>query len=164
MELECKLTNAEMRDAFRMNLTWRFWLQTLRHSIWVVLFFIALVAGLLADAAQHKHPDWTNEAIGFGFEAFLVLLYLWKVERQIKKMAKLMNAQCERMSVDAHGIGTSTALGATTFSPWPQYRRWKEGRLVFTVGDAKSFRTIPKRAMSEMQVAEVRGILQSQIR
>jgi len=79
-------------------------------------------------------------------------------------MAAKANAGCERMAVDARGIATSTSNGSTTFSPWSQFKRWKEGRLVFTVSDGKAFRTIPKSAIGEIQAGEVRGILQTQIR
>lgn len=164
MDFACKLSNAEMREAYRMNQSWRFWIMMIRHNLYAVVFTIAIAISIATSISEHKRLDWTNTALAVAFEGLVVGFYWWRISRKFKKMAAQANTACERMTVDAKGIATSTSNGSTTFSPWSQYKRWKEGKLVFTVTDAKAFRTIPKSAMSELQAGEVRGILQSQIR
>ena len=164
MEFECKLSHAEVREAYRMNQTWRFWMGTIRHNLYPAVLAVAIVVGVVTSISEHRRVDWANVAIAIAIEGLIVAFYWWRVSRKFKKMATQANLGCERMSVDAGGIGTSTSGGSTTFSPWPQFKRWKEGKLVFTVNNGKAFRTIPKSAMNEMQIGEVRGILQTQIR
>jgi YcxB-like protein len=164
MEFQCKLSHTEVREAYRMNQSWRFWMMMIRHNLYAIVFTIAIVLAIATSITKHRHLDWTNTAISVSFEGMIVGLYWWRISRKFKKMALKANASCDRMTVDVRGIATSTNNGSTTFSPWSEYKRWKEGKLVFTIGDAKAFQTIPKSAMTEMQVGEVRGILQSQIR
>ena len=164
MEFECKLSHTEVREAYRMNQSWRFWMMMIRHNLYAVVFTVAITIAIVTSIADHRRLDWTNTALSVAFEGLIIGFYWWRISRKFKKMAVKANASCDRMTVDAKGIGTSTGNGSTTFSPWSEYKRWKEGKLVFTISDGKGFRTIPKRALSEMQIGEVRGILQTQIR
>jgi hypothetical protein len=164
MEFDCKLGHAEVREAYRMNQSWRFWMMMIRHNLYAVVFTLAVTIAIVTSITEHRHLDWTNTAISIAFEAAIVGFYWWRVSRKFKKMALNLNASCDRMAVDAKGITTSTYNGSTTFSPWSQYKRWNEGKQMFTVTDGKAFRAIPKSGMNEMQIGEVRGILQTQIR
>lgn len=164
MEFDCKLSHSEAREAYRMNQSWRFWMMTIRHNLYPAIFAIAIVVGIAANISEHRRVDWSSTGFAVAIEGFIVAFYWWRVRYRFKKMAAKANAGCERMMVDARGIGTSTSSGSTTFSPWSQFKRWKEGKLVFTVTDGKAFRTIPKSAIGEIQAGEVRGILQTQIR
>jgi hypothetical protein len=67
------------------------------------------------------------------------------------------------MSIEAQGITTAMPSGARTFVPWSAFAGWREGKLVFTVGDAKAYRTISKRALG-IRADEVRSVLLSQVR
>jgi hypothetical protein len=162
MEFACKLSNAEMGEAVKLNRT------KVSRMWWFVrnLRLIMIVGVLLAVMAANLRTGSRNWGAVVGLAcagAFLAAAVAWSSSFGTKRMAKRINAACERMSIDGNGIGTANALGMTTFAPWSQFHGWREGRLVFTVGDAKAFRTIPKSALSEMQVSEVRGILQAQI-
>lgn len=164
MEFECKLSKTEVREAYRMNQSWRFWMMTIRHNLYPAVFAVVIVVGVVTSIAENRRVDWESTAIAVAFEGLIVAFYWWRVTYRFKKMAAKANAECERMVVDARGIATSTSSGSTTFSPWSQFKRWKEGKLVFTLSDGKTFRTIPKSAIGEIQAGEVRGILQTQIR
>ena len=80
------------------------------------------------------------------------------------KSAKKLNESCSSMSIDSQGITAEGTNGSKNFLPWSAISRWREGKLVFTLGDAKTFRTVPKSALGEMQAGELRSLLQSQIR
>jgi hypothetical protein len=153
-----------MREAFRMNLTPSFWFKAIFSNIRAIVLIAVVVIAAGAKIVNKDSRNWQEIATLFAVAIALVALYGWRLTSSMKKTANKLNASCERITVDAQGLATASATGATSFSPWSQYHRWKEGKLVFTVGDAKAFRTIPKSAMSEMQAGEVRGILQSQIR
>ncbi len=163
MEFACKLSNAEMREAVRLNRTkvTRLWwlLRYLRLIMVVGVLLVVMVANL-----RSHHPNWSG-VVGLAFAAaLLAVVAVWSWSFRDRRRVQRMNGAGERMTIDGNGIGMANALGATSFAPWAQFRGWREGRLVFTVGDAKAFRTVPKSALSEVQVAEVRGILQAQIR
>ncbi len=162
MEFECKLTNAEMREAVQLN-------RVRAARLWRVLRFLRLfmVVGVLlavmVSNLRSKTPNW-GAVVGLAFAAaFLAIVAVWSWAFRDRRKVRRMNAG-EQMTIDANGIGTANAKGASSFTPWTQFQNWREGVLVFTVSNAKGFLTIPKSALSEMQIAEVRGILQSQVR
>ena len=163
MEFAYKITNAEMREAVRLNRTKvaRLWwlLRYLRLIMVVGVLLVVFVANL-----RSRTPNW-GAVVGLAFAAaFVAVVAVWSWAFRDRRRVQRMNAAGERTTIDANGIGTTNAQGATSFAPWSRFHGWREGRLVFTVGDAKAFRTIPKSALSETQVAEVRGILEAQIR
>ncbi len=164
MVIECKLSKAEMNEAFRMNLSGSFWLATILRSIRVIILIVVVVAVASVKILNHDSENWGQVAILLAFVLLAVVLYFWRIGNAIKKSAAKINTACDRMTLDGQGLTTANAGGGNSFVPWSQLHKWKEGKLVFTVGDPKGFRTIPKSAMSEMQVGEVRGILQSSIR
>ncbi len=54
MDIDCKLSHAEMREAFSMNQTWRFWMQTIRHNLFPAVLTIAIVMGVATNLAKQK--------------------------------------------------------------------------------------------------------------
>jgi hypothetical protein len=164
MTIECNLSKAEMSEAFRMNLTGGFWFRTMLGNIRAIILVGVVLFAAGAKIMNHDTHDWQSIGILFAVAAALVALYVWRLSSTIKKTAAKVNTACDRMTLDSQGIATASTGGSTSFTPWSQFKKWKEGKLVFTVGDGKTFRTMPKSAMSEMQVGEVRGVLQTQIR
>jgi hypothetical protein len=164
MVIECKLGKAEMNEAVRMNLSGGFWFGTILRSLRVVIILGIVVTAGAVKLMNHDTDNWGPIGVLLAVAALFVALYIWRFTNSIKKAAAKVNSACDRMTIDGQGLTTSNAGGGTTYTPWSQVHKWKEGKLVFTVGDAKLFRTIPKTGLSEMQIGEVRGILQSQIR
>jgi len=163
MEFECKLTKTEASEAVRLNRTKVSRLWWLLRYLRLIMVFGVLVVVTIANL-RSRTPNWPA-VVGLAFAAaFLAIAAVWSWSYRDKRRAQRMNAAGERMTLDANGISTVDAAGAKTFTPWAQFRDWREGKHVFTAGNGKKFCTIPKRAMSEAQVAEVRGILQTQIR
>ena len=164
MVIECKLSQAEMSEAFRMNLSGGFWFKAILSNIRAIVLIGVVLIAAGAKIMKGDTRDWQSIMVLLAIAIGLVALYVWSVTRSLKKTAAKINAACDRMTLDTQGLTAASATGATSFTPWTQYRRWKEGKLVFTVGDAKAFRTIPKSAMSEVHVGVVRGFLQTQVR
>ncbi len=164
MEFDYKLSDAEMREAFRMNQSWKFWVHPLRKKLHLSLMIIAFVLGIALDVVEHQQSTWANLSILLGPEVLVLVVFWWRVSRSVSQMAVKVNAATATIRLGAFGIETRSRNGSTTSVPWSHYDRWNEGKLVFTAGSGKTFRTIPKRALSEMQIGEVRGILQTQIR
>ena len=162
MEFECKLTSTEVREAVRLN-------RTKVSRLWWLLRYLRLimVVGVLVVVTivnfRSRVPNW-GAVVGLAFAAaFLAIVAVWSWAFRDRRKVRRMNAG-EQMTIDTNGIGTANAKGATSFTPWTQFQNWREGALVFTAGNAKGFLTIPKSALSELQVTEVRGILQARVR
>jgi hypothetical protein len=164
MDFDSKLSNAEMREAFWMNQTWQTWFGPLARKLHVLVFVAAAAMGVMLDVVEHQHSRLGNVGILVGPEAIVLVIYWWRISRRVAGMTARVNAVTKRITLDASGIKALSRSESMTYLPWSNYRFWKEGRLVFTVGNGKTFRTIPKRGMSELELSAVRGILQSQIR
>ena len=91
-------------------------------------------------------------------------LFWFRFHRTIAKTAKALSTSCSSLNIDAQGLTAEAANGTRTSIPWSAITRWREGKLVFTIGDAKAYRTVPKTALGEMQSGELRSLLLSQIR
>jgi hypothetical protein len=158
-----KISSAEMREALRMNLTSAFWWRAAmgnRRGIVAMLIFAALLFGKLTGRGP---VEWSTVAVLFGAVLFFFAIYLFRLHRIVEKSTKTLNESCSNMTIDGKGLTTETPNGSRTFVPWSAMKRWREGKLVFTVGDGKSFRTIPKSTLGEMQSGELRSLLLSQI-
>ncbi len=137
MNVPCQVSAAEMREAYRLNLTKAFWWKAALGNFRTLVYFGVLVALIGAKLAGDASIQWTGVAVIFGLVVLFFALYL---------------------------ITAETTNGTRTFTPWAAISRWREGKLVFTIGEAKAFRTVPKGALGEMQSAELRSLLLSQIR
>ena len=164
MIIDCQLSNEEMREAFRMNTTPSFWFKAALSNIYSIFIILAVLGGVVANIVDNARVNWNGIVILLAIAAVLIGLFLWRLTASIKKAAAKINTACNKLTLDAQGISTVSGTGATSFTPWSHYSRWKEGSLVFTIGDAKEFRTFPKSTMSDTQISEVRGMLQTQIR
>jgi hypothetical protein len=164
MDFDYKLSNAEMREAFWMNQTWRTWFGPLGRRLHVLVFVAAAAMGVMLNHVQHQHSRLGNVAILIGPEALVMAVYWWRIAHRVADMTARVNKATKRISLDASGIKALSRSESMTCLPWSHYQFWKEGKLVFTLGNGKTFRTIPKRGMSEVELSALRGILQSHIR
>jgi len=164
MTVSCQVSSAEMREAFRMNLTPSFWWKAALGNIRVIIYLVILVGVLVAKHTKQGATE--GKGIG-GLVALIVLfcgLYLMRLHRTVQKNAKALSESCQNLIIDTQGVTAESTNGSKSFTPWSAINRWREGKLVFTIGDAKSFRTIPKSALGEMQSGELRSLLISQVR
>ena len=163
MTVSCKLTPAEMREAFRMNLTPAFWWKSALGNLRALAYLIVILVAVGIQLV-HKGPiEWGVVGVALGVTIFLFGLYLLRLNGSIKKSAKQISETCSQMTVDGQGITAESPNGSKTFVPWAALSRWREGKLVFTVGDGKTYRTMSKGALGEMQSGELRSILMTSI-
>jgi hypothetical protein len=160
----CKVNNAEMREAFRLNLTPSFWWKAALGNFRTILYLSILIAFIAHRIIEGRAIEWQAIVVMSGLVVLFFGLYLLRLHRSIIKSAKKLSETCDSMVIDSQGLTAVTFNGSRTFVPWSVINRWREGKLVFTIGDAKTFRTVPKGALGEMQSGELRSLLVSQIR
>jgi hypothetical protein len=164
MVVPCKISSAEMREAFRLNLTPSFWWKAALGNVRVIIYLVVLIVFIATRITGGKTIDWKEVAVFVGLIVLFFGLYLFRLHRTIEKNAKTLNEACHSLTIDIQGVTAETANGSRSFTPWSAIGRWREGKLVFTIGDAKTFRAVPKVALGEMQSGELRSLLQAQIR
>ena len=160
MTVPCTLSATEMREAFRLNLTPSFWWKTVLGNPRSIIYLLVLI---FLIATRGRNADWRQVAILAGLVLFLFAMYTLRLYRALSKQAKALNESCKTITMDGQGVTAEAVNGSRTSIPWSAIHRWREGKLVFTFGDAKTFRTIPKSALGELQAGELRSLLQSQI-
>jgi hypothetical protein len=164
MTVPCAVTTAEMREATRLNLNaslvWKLARGNTRLLIYIIVF-TALVVVSLVD--QHG-IDWQKLALISGLLILLVALLLFSLNYTVAKAAKLLTKSGGTLTIDTQGVTAEAPNGTRTSIPWSAITRWREGVLVYTFGDAKTFRIVSKAALGEAQSGELRSLLLSQIR
>jgi hypothetical protein len=164
MVVPCKISSAEMREAFRLNLTKSFWWKAALGNRRAIVYSIVLIALVVTRLKGSQSIDWAEVGILIGLVVLFFGLYLFRLHRGIEKTAKTLNDSCSNLTIDGQGVTVETTNGARNFIPWSAVTRWREGKLVFTIGEAKSFRTVSKNTLGEVQSGELRSLLLSQIR
>jgi hypothetical protein len=164
MTVPCQVSAAEMREAFRLNLTPSFWWKSARGNFRTLVYLIVLIAFIVRGFMSGHPMEWQTVAILFGLVVLFFAIYLLRLNRTITKSAKKLSDSCGSLTIDSQGLTAETTNGSRSFIPWSAVSRWREGNLVFTIGDAKTFRTVPKGSLGEMQSGELRSLLLSQIR
>jgi hypothetical protein len=153
-----------MREAFRLNLTPSFWWKAALGNFRSILWLFVLIAFLGHRLINRRDIEWQAVVVISGLAVLSFGLYLMRLHRTITKSAKKLSESCNALTIDSQGLTAETVNGSRTFVPWSAVTRWREGKLVFTIGDAKTFRTVPKGPLGEMQSGELRSLLLSQIR
>jgi hypothetical protein len=161
MTVSCQVSASEMREAFRLNLTPSFWWKAARSNPRAIIYMVVLVAILVT---RGRSIQWEQVLTVGGLAALFLGLFVWRLHRSVMKSAKELNESCVSLNVDSQGITAESTNGSKSFTPWSAIHRWREGKSVFTFGDGKTFRTVPKGALGEMQSGELRSLLLSQIR
>jgi hypothetical protein len=160
----CKVTTAEMREALRLNLTSSFWWKAAFGNFRGIVYLIVLAAVLVTKLKGDTTVEWQGILVLLGFVVLLFGLYLGRLHRAIIKKASAINDACSMLTIDGQGLTAEMTSGSRAFTPWSAVQRWREGKLVFTIGVAKAFRIVPKSAIGELQSGELRSHLLSQIR
>jgi hypothetical protein len=164
MTVPCQVTTAEMREAFRLNLNSSSVFKIMRGNARVIIYVLVFLAVIVAEIRKSGAIDWQEVAILGGVIALLLLLSWFRIQRTLAKTAAALTATCSSMTIDTQGITVEATNGTRTQVPWSAIVRWHEGKLVFTIGDAKAYRTVSKSALGEMQSGELRSLLLAQIR
>jgi hypothetical protein len=163
MNVQCKVSPAEMREAFRLNLTPAFWWRAILGNVRTMIYLGIIVVLIVSSIEQGHAIDWHKVGILSAFVALLLALSAFRIHRTVIKTVTQLQESCSSMTIDSQAITSEAVNGTRTSVPWAAITRWREGKLVFTIGDAKTFRTVPKSAMGEMQSGELRSLLLSQV-
>jgi len=162
MIVPCGTSAKELREAFFLNLNAAACLRlTLSNGRLFAILCIALVV-IISQIVKGKGD--LGIVLVMAAPVALILGFIWlRLANSLGRAAKALTASGARMSIEAQGITTIRANGTRTFEPWSTFTRWREGELVFTVGNKKSYRTISKSALG-MYAGELRSLLLSQVR
>ena len=162
MTVPCGTSAEELREAFFLNLNATTCLKlAFGNARLLAITCVALVA-IFTQIATGK-GDPRTLLVFAGLLALLLGLMWLGLTRALRKRAKALSAAGGQMTIEAQGITTLMPNGSRTFVPWSAIARWREGKLVFTVGDGKNYRTISKRALG-LNAGELRSVLMSQVR
>jgi hypothetical protein len=163
MTVPCQVSTAEMREAFNLNLNSSACFKILRGNARSVIYILVFLALIIAEVVKGG-IDWQKIALLAGGIALFAGLFWFRFIRTIAKTAKALSASCTSLSIDTQGLTAEATNGTRTSVPWSAITRWREGKLVFTIGDAKAYRTVSKTALGDLQSGELRSILFSQVR
>jgi hypothetical protein len=164
MTVPCTVSAAEMREAMRLNLTKSFWWKAAFGNARMLIYVAVLIAVVATKLKGDTSVQWQGVFVLVGVVVLLFAMYLGRLHREVTKKAKAINESCKSLAIDVQGISTEMADGSRAFTPWSAVNRWREGKLVFTIGDAKSFRVVSRDAIGEMQCGELRSMLMLQVR
>jgi hypothetical protein len=164
MTVPSAVTTAEMREAFRLNLNSRLVLRLARGNARLLIYIIAFAAFAITSLVDGHAIDLRRIALFGGLLILLVVLLLVSLNSTAAKTAKILTKSGNNLTIDNQGLTDEAPNGTRTSIPWTAITRSREGKLVYTIGDGKTFRTISKSALSEVQSGELRSLLLSQIR
>jgi hypothetical protein len=164
MTVPCAVTTAEMREAFRLNLNSKLVFRLARGNARLLIYIIAFAAFAIASLVDGHVVDWQRISLFAGLMALLIVLLIFSLNNTAAKSAKALTRSGNTLAIDTQGLTDEAPNGTRTSIPWSAITRSREGKLVYTIGDAKTFRTISKTALGEIQSGELRSLLLSQIR
>ncbi|MGA2350271.1 MAG: hypothetical protein ABSF70_07560 [Terracidiphilus sp.] len=161
MVVPCGTSARELREAFFLNLNAAAFLRlTFSNGRLLALLCVALF--VIVEQIVKGKGD-LRIVLVMAMPVALILGFMWlRLTNSLGRTAKALTASGARMSIEAQGITTVLANGSRTFEPWSAFTRWREGELVFTVGNTKNYRTISKSALG-MYADELRSLLLSQV-
>lgn len=162
MTVTCGASTAEIREAFFLNLNGASCLRLTLSNGRLLALLLVLVVVLVSQIAKGK-TDFGQLMI-LSLPGLLILGLMWfRLSRSLAKAARAISASGAQMTIDTKGITTTRPNGTRQFEPWSSYTRWREGKLVFTIGNQKNYRTISKGALG-IYADEFRSMLRSQVR
>jgi hypothetical protein len=163
MTVPCAVTTAEMREAFRLNLNSKLVFRLVRANA-RLLIYIIVFASLAVVSLQNGHGvDWQKAALFAGLLLLLIALLIFSLNNTAAKTAKALTKSGATFTIDTNGVAIAAPDGTRTSIPWSAITRSREGVLVYTIGDEKTFRTVSKAALGEVRSGELRSLLLSQI-
>ena len=168
MEIQGPLTIEEMQEATILAApkllrgTMQRRARNLLHpSRWKVAIFFAVAAVflflLLTDPQYSAHGTWIPPVLLVSGVAYQV----FRGSRMARGRRERRMASAPRVvAVDLDGVHLEHTAGMPQLRPWPVYRTWREGSLVFLLrGPQRVSNIIPKRGMTPEQIDALRVLL-----
>jgi len=119
---------------------------------------------VFAGIAIVTKPYW----IGIGILACLIL-QSWLVTKRKEPVRRSlyarsrMNEQESNVTVDETGYASIRPGFAECRMSWKTFSGWNEGNLTFILGRELQFCSVPKRALTEAQIVELRTLLKDHL-
>ena len=101
MTVPCALSAAEMREAFRLNLTRSFWWKSILGNPRSIIYLVVLI---FLIATRGRNADWRQVAILTGLVSFLFAMYTLRLYLAVNKQAKALNESCSSITIDGQGV------------------------------------------------------------
>ena len=139
--------------------------QTVKLPYGQALKFIYYALCILAGIAIFTKPY----LIGAGIFTCL-LLQSWIVTKRKEPVRRSlyersrMNEQESNVTVDEMGYVSIRPGFAECRMSWKTFSGWNEGKLTFILGRELQYCSVPKRALTEPQISELRTLLERHIR
>jgi hypothetical protein len=163
MRVTTEVTPSELNQAIGLNRGSAFWFRFFLRNLYSIFLFVIIAWLDIARFTSGKPVLPASLAL-----LLLPILLIWlrwsRAQTALRKALSTTNDVQGSASIDANGISTSSASGATSFVPWRDFSGWKEAKDVFTLTKAKSFQVLTKRGLSEAELGELRSLLRTQIR
>jgi hypothetical protein len=129
-----------------------------------VLKFVYYALCCLAGIAVVDKPHW----VGVGIFTCLVL-QSWIVTKRKEPVRRSlyersrMNEQESNVTIDDMGYASIRPGFAECKMSWKTFSGWNEGKLTFILGRELQYCSVPKRALTESQIGELRTLLNSRL-
>jgi hypothetical protein len=164
MTVSCQLTNVEMTEAARLNTTAGTWGNLALRNGRLLAYMAVLVVIIVARTRNPAQMPTRSVGGLLALIALFFALFVVKMYGRMRRRVKAVNEVCTSFRFDGQGMTVEGRNGTTNSIPWSAIHRWREGKLVFTIGEPKSFYTVPKIALGEMQAGELRSLLMANVR
>lgn len=159
MELSFQPTAGDYRQAFHAHR------ERTAATRWFWRISYILLAVILILPLAKQHPRAENFVTPLALIGMVLAIVVFLPHRAAKQMITDKGASAlSRVEISGEGIRSQTALSDSKLS-WDMVSKWIENRSVFVVYlSPVSFFPIPKRAMTETQISELRELLNRHVR
>jgi hypothetical protein len=162
LELTTTISPDEVREALKLNRNWRYWLRLFGANWYATALLIVILGAIIVRLVEGKGLQLNSVMILLIPIAFLGFSY-GRQQNYIEKTARSLSDPGGIATLESDGIHSKSSSGATSFTPWSVFLGWKEGLNVFTLDTDNNFRVLPKRGLSDPELAQARSLFESQI-
>jgi len=116
-----------------------------------------LLAQILRDPQIGTGAKWLPTIVLVGAASYQ---YLWGPKLARQGYERRIASAPRVVAVDLDGVHLEDTTGMPQLRPWPAYRTWREGSLIFLLrGPQRASNIIPKRGMTPEQIDALRVLL-----
>ena len=166
MQFSGKLTEADLNDVRKMNLSRMYWPKLLLANWYGTALIGFLIWATISGLLGQTKPNWRFVAVVWVVFAGIVLWVAYRTKRaQARELTQLNSMLPDQINLTAEGVKLDGPNGASAFLPWQRFRGWREGRRVVLVDQRQGnrFVMLPVPQLSEIERLSIRQFLQSHI-
>ena len=166
MQLQGKITEADLKEAQKMSVSKMYWPKLLLANWYGLALILALMWATISGFFGSTNPNWRDIAIMWAVAVGIVLWALYSTKREIAREFTQLNATLpDHLSLTTEGLKIDGPNGASAFLPWRTFKGWREGRRVVLIHQSQgnSAVILPVAQLSEVERLSLRQYLQSYI-